>query len=57
MLRDDHLYGFEYGFDVMHVFIDDDGEVWDNPYDHSTYYSLLDELWKEEIAIRTTNSN
>lgn len=45
-----------YGFDIMDEFEDEDGEVWDNPYDPSTYYVMLDDLWKEEIAIRTTSS-
>jgi hypothetical protein len=56
-MSDGYPDGGNYGFDIMDEFTDEDGDLWDNPYDSSTYYSILDELWKEEIAIRTTNSN
>ncbi len=51
----EYIDGGKYGFDIMVGFEDDNGEIWDNPYSASTYYTMLDDLWKEEIAIRTTN--
>lgn len=53
----EYIDGEKYGFDIMDEFEDEDGEVWVNPYDPSTYYAILDDLWKEEIAIRTTSSS
>lgn len=53
----DEINGDVYGFDIIDEYEDDDGEIWTNPYPASEYYTILDNLWKEEIAIRTGSSN
>lgn len=53
----EHIDGEKYGFDIMDEFEDDDGEIWENPYTASAYYTMLDDLWKEEIAIRTESGS
>lgn len=49
--------GSIYGFDIIDEVEDEDGELHENPYDASHYYSILDKLWKNQINRRLKNGN
>jgi hypothetical protein len=47
-----------HGFDILDEWEDPDTlDWWENDYDSSDYYRILDSLWKEEIELRLENTN